>query len=103
MKRQQLTVFATCVEIFNVVIEADSDGGKAQLSLQPSHQTIIQRLGPFCSDHGADGPKHPSVADVPHCLLLSLNLGSHIVLKVKTSFTEQQLKNKWFRKVKKFD
>lgn len=79
LESQSLTVFSSCVEVFDVVIEADSDGGKTQLSLQTSHQPVVQRLGSFCSDHGADGPKHPSVPDALHSFLLSLNLGSHII------------------------
>lgn len=85
-----LTVFSTSVEIFDIVVEADSDGGEAQLSLQSCHQPVVQRPGSLCSDHGADRPKHPSVADAPHCRFLSLNLGSQIVFKAKTSFTEQK-------------
>lgn len=77
-QKQLLTVFAPRVEVFDGVVQADSDGGKAELSLQPSHQPVIQRCGPLGPDHGADGPKHPFVADASHCCLLSLNLGSHI-------------------------
>lgn len=87
---QSLTVFSTCVEIFDIVIEADSDGSEAHLSLQTGYQPVVQRLGPLCSDHGADCPKHPSVPDAFHCFLLALNLWSQIVLKAKTGFTAQK-------------
>lgn len=83
LQNQPLTVFATGVEIFDIVVEADSDRGEAQLSLQPRHQPVVQRPGPLCSDHGADRPKHPFVADASHRRLLSLNLGSQIALKAK--------------------
>lgn len=86
---QTLTVFATSVEIFDIVVETDSDGGEAHLSLQTGHQPVVQGLRPLCSDHGADGPKHTSVTDALHGLLLSLNLGSQFVLKSNTSLTEQ--------------
>lgn len=91
-KPKKLTLFSTSVEISDIIIEANSNGGEAQLSLQPGYQPVIQRPGPLCSDHGADRPKHSSVADVFGCIhrLLSLNLGSQIVLKAKTSFTEQK-------------
>lgn len=81
-----LTVFAPSVEVLDVVIEADSDGGEAHLSLQPRHQPVVQRPGSLCFDHGADRPEHASVADASHRRLLSLNLGSQIVLEAKTSF-----------------
>lgn len=83
---QPLTVFATSVEIFHIVVEADSDGGEAHLSLQTCHQPVVQRLGPLRSDHGADRPKHASVTDAFHSLLLSLNLGSQFVLKANNHF-----------------
>lgn len=85
---QTLTVFATSVEVLDIVVEADSDGGEAQLSLQTSHQPVVQGPGALCSDHGADGPKHTSVADALHGLLLSLNLGSQFVHKSNTNLTE---------------
>ena len=74
-----LTVFASCVEALNVVIEADSYGGEGHLSLQAGHQAIIERARPLCPHHGADGPKHAPVANVlgsVHRRLLPLNLNT---------------------------
>lgn len=69
-----LTVFAAGVEVPDGVVEADSDRGEAHLPLQTCHQPVVQRPGPLCPDHGADGAKHASVADAFHRRLLSLNL-----------------------------
>lgn len=73
---RSLTVFASAVEVLDAVVEANPDGGEAHLSLQSSHQPVVQRLGPLGSDHGADGPEHSSVAYASHCFLLSLDLQS---------------------------
>lgn len=80
---KELTVCSPCVEISDIVVEADSDGGEAHLPLQTSYQPVVQRLGPLRSDHGADCAKHPSVTDPLHGFLLSLNLGSRVVLNAK--------------------
>lgn len=45
------------------------------MPLQTRHQPVVQGPGPLRPDHGADGPKHASVADAFHRRLLSLNLG----------------------------
>lgn len=88
-----LTVFAPSVEVLDAVVEADPDGGEAHLSLQPRHQPVVQRPGSLCSDHGADRPEHASVADASHRRLLSLYLGSQIVLEAKTSFYRTEVEN----------
>ena len=71
-----LTVLSACVEIFDIVVEADSDRGEAHLPLQTGHQPVVQRPGALGSDHGGDGAEHPSVPDAFHRLLLPLNLRS---------------------------
>ena len=75
-----LTFFVAVVEVLDVVVQADPDGGEADLPLQPGDQPVVQGLGAFCLHHGRHGAKHPPVADVLSCLhfLLTLNLGSKI-------------------------
>lgn len=85
---QPLTFFSTGVEILDVVVEADSDGGEAHLSLQPRHQPVVQRPGPLCSDHGADGPEHAFVADASHRDFLSLNLWPWLRINFKEQKTQ---------------
>lgn len=80
-----LTVFAAGVEVLDVVVEADSDGGEAQLPLQARHQPVVQGPGPLCADHGADGPKHASVADPFHGRFLPLNLGGVTICRLKSA------------------
>lgn len=86
-----LTVFAAGVEVFDVVVEANSDGGEAQLPLQARHQPVVQGPGPLCADHGADGPKHASVADPFHGRLLPLNLGG---VTICTIWLKSSLQNR---------
>ena len=56
------------VDLLHGVIESDSDGGEAHLSVEARHQTAVQAAGPLCPHHGADGPKHTLVAQAPRGL-----------------------------------
>lgn len=74
-----LTVFASCVEALDVVIEADSYRCKGHLSLQAGHQAVIEWPRPLCPHHGADRPKHTTITDVLgsfYCHLLTLDLNT---------------------------
>lgn len=80
-----LTVFPPSVEILHIVIEADPDGGEAQLPLETRNQPIVQGPGALSPDHGADGSEHAPVADALHGLLLSLDLGSQAEVNGSTA------------------
>lgn len=80
-----LTVFPPSVEILHIVIEADPDGGEAQLPLETCNQPIVQGPGALSPDHGADGSEHAPVADALHGLLLSLDLGSQAEVNGSTA------------------
>lgn len=74
-----LTVFASCVEALDVVVEANSYGCKGHLSLQAGHQAVIERARPLRPHHGADRPKHTTITDVLgsfYCHLLTLDLNT---------------------------
>lgn len=92
-----LTLFAAGVEVPDAVVEADSDGGEAQLPLQTRHQPVVQGPGPLRPDHGADGAKHASVADAFHRRLLSLNLGRGGGVTVCSQGQNQRSKRRFMR------
>lgn len=55
------TFWSTGVELLHGVIQADAHWGKAHLSLQPRHQSIVQTPRALSLHHREHGPKHTFV------------------------------------------
>lgn len=56
-----LTVRAFSVELFNRVVETNSDRRKAHLPLESCHQPTVKTQRTLSTHHGGDGAEHPSI------------------------------------------
>lgn len=62
------------VELFDRVVEANSNGGKAHLAVQAGNQPAVGAAGPLGAHHGQDGTQHAAVLHALRPWILPLNL-----------------------------
>lgn len=62
------------VELFDGVVEANSNGGKAHLTMQASNQPAVGAAGTLSAHHGQDGTQHAAVLYILRPWILPLNL-----------------------------
>lgn len=60
-KSQILTIRSFSVELFNRVVETDTDRGKAHLSLKSCNQPTVKTQSPLSAHYGDDGTKHTPI------------------------------------------
>lgn len=81
------TFWASGVELFHGVVQANPDRGEAHLSVQPRHQTAVKTPRALGLHHGDNGAEDTPVS---HSLAAQQRLGFALDLKYHTGTAEKR-------------